>query len=135
MVEKNKSSKDQNKKQQEGRNSMLELTWLQFPESRCSSYASWNSSMLSSSNSTQHWLPNVGQLLTSSVANLSLWLWWLGLTIRPLTDRQIELLDDKAVAKYLSALEKMNDHYMQIFGDIESVCDIPLRENLKRMDE
>ena len=42
----------------------------------------------------------------------------------PLTDRQIELLKDKAVTKYLSALEKVNEHYMQMFGDIEIICDI-----------
>ena len=35
----------------------------------------------------------------------------------------------------LSMLEKANIHYMHMFGDIKSICDIPFRDKLERMDD
>ena len=49
-----------------------------------------------------------------------------------LSDR---LLEDETLLKYLSALERVNDQCMQMFEDIESICNSALREKFEWMDE
>ena len=52
-----------------------------------------------------------------------------------MSQEQVEMLQEKALTRYLDRVEKAEDDYVKIFGEIESICDTNLREKLERMDE